>query len=83
MTFDLDDPKLLLRDDVLDDPRPLYDALRSVAASTSASARPSRASSPASRSSDYWPGHRASRSTPTTQPCDDSASSSAATRLSR
>ena len=28
MDFDLDDPKLLLRDDVLDDPRPLYDALR-------------------------------------------------------
>ena len=28
MEFDLDDPTLLLRDDVLDDPRPLYDALR-------------------------------------------------------
>jgi len=28
MTFDLDDPTLLLRDDVLDDPRPLYDDLR-------------------------------------------------------
>ena len=28
MDFDLDDPTLLLRDDVLDDPRPLYDTLR-------------------------------------------------------
>lgn len=28
MTFDLDDPTLLLRDDVVADPRPLYDVLR-------------------------------------------------------